>query len=230
MLTFGTAPGWRVVGGDPPARPMRLPSTGPVNGRIIVMDKGNKVAPDVGQAVVWLERADGHTPAPRPVHAVVTAENKTFTPHVAVVPAGSSVTFPNRDGFDHNVFSLSEAAPFDLGLYERGDGKTVTFPVPGIIRVYCNIHSTMSAFIVVAGSPWYAQPQGDGRFNIPAVPAGDYILHAWHERASAAVTLPVTVTAAGAAVPDVTLDARGFRPESHMNKFGKPYARGGRRY
>lgn len=211
------------------ARPVQR-AAGPVSGRIIVMDKGDKVGPDVGQAVVWLERAGGSTPAPRPIHAVVTAENKTFSPHVAVVPVGSSITFPNRDGFDHNVFSLSEAGPFDLGLYERGDGKTVTFPAAGIIRVYCNIHSTMSAFIVVAGSPWYTQPQGDGSFSIPAVPPGDYVLHAWHERAGSEVSVPVTVTTAGAQVPDVMLDARGFRPQGHLNKFGKPYARGGRRY
>ncbi|HSC58482.1 MAG TPA: hypothetical protein VLC11_02900 [Gemmatimonadales bacterium] len=211
------------------AAPAR-PAAGPVTGRIIVLDKGNKVAPDVGQAVVWLERADGPTPAPRPIHAIVTAENKTFTPHVAVVPVGSTVTFPNRDGFDHNVFSLSEAGPFDLGLYERGDGKSVTFAKAGIIRVYCNIHSTMSAFVVVVGSPWSTQPQGDGSYSIPAVPPGQYVLHAWHERAPVEVTEPVTVTATGATLPDLTLDARGFRPESHMNKFGRPYARVGRRY
>ena len=205
-------------------------AAGPVSGRIIVMDKGNKVAPDVGQAVVWLERASGPTPAPRSIHAVVTAENKTFTPHVAVVPAGSSITFPNRDGFDHNVFSLSEAGPFDLGLYERGDGKTVTFPTAGIIRVYCNIHSTMSAVIVVAGSPWYTQPEGDGSYSIPAVPPGSYVLHAWHERANVEVSVPVTVTATGAHGPEGRRVARGGRPESHMNKFGKPYARVGRRY
>ncbi|HEV2290959.1 MAG TPA: hypothetical protein VGR60_03900 [Gemmatimonadales bacterium] len=211
------------------AAPAR-PAAGPVTGRIIVLDKGNKVASDVGQAVVWLERATGATPTPRPVHAVVTAENKTFTPHVAVVPVGSSVTFPNRDGFDHNVFSLSEAGPFDLGLYERGDGKSVTFAKAGIIRVYCNIHSTMSAFVVVVGSPWSTQPQGDGSYSIADVPPGQYVLHAWHERAPIEVAEPVTVTAAGATLPDLTLDARGFRPESHTNKFGRPYARVGRRY
>lgn len=206
------------------------PAAGPVTGRIIVIEKGNKVASDVGQGVVWLERANGPTPAPRAIHAVVTAENKTFMPHVAVIPIGSSVTFPNRDGFDHNVFSLSEAGPFDLGLYERGEGKTASFPKAGIIRVYCNIHSTMNALIIVAATPWYTQPAGDGTFAIEAVPPGQYVLHAWHERAAAEVTVPVTVTVTGAQVPDVTLDARGFRPQDHMNKFGKPYARVGRRY
>ncbi|MFI5235443.1 MAG: hypothetical protein ACHQXA_07020, partial [Gemmatimonadales bacterium] len=129
--------------------PIRPPVAGPVTGRLILLDKGNKVASDVGQAVVWLTPLRGTAPLPRAIHAVVTAENKTFTPHVAVLPVGSTVTFPNRDGFDHNVFSLSDAGPFDLGLYERGDGKSATFAKPGIIRVYCNIHSTMSAFIVV---------------------------------------------------------------------------------
>ncbi|HET7024921.1 MAG TPA: hypothetical protein VFI39_06955 [Gemmatimonadales bacterium] len=209
---------------------MRPPAAAPVTGRIIVMDKHNKVASDVGQAVVWLEPVRGAPPAPRPLHVVVTAENKTFTPHVAVIPAGSTVTFPNRDGFDHNVFSLSDPGPFDLGLYERGEGKSATFPKPGLIRVYCNIHSTMSAFILVTDTPWYAQPSGDGSFAITGVPAGDYVLHAWHERAAAEDTVTVRVTAAGAQVPDITLDARGFRAQDHMNKFGRPYARGGRRY
>ncbi|MFI5236141.1 MAG: hypothetical protein ACHQXA_10545, partial [Gemmatimonadales bacterium] len=132
--------------------------------------------------------------------------------------------------FDHNVFSLSDAGPFDLGLYERGDGKSATFAKPGIIRVYCNIHSTMSAFIVVRDTPWVTQPSGDGSFLINGVPPGDYVLHAWHERVAEEQTLPITVTAGGAAIPDLTLDARGFQKEEHLNKFGKPYARSGRRY
>lgn len=220
----------RRVGGDASTRPMRPAVAGPVTGRVIVMDKGNKAAPDVGQAVVWLVPAKGNPPAPKALHVIVTAENKTFTPHVAVVPEGSTVTFPNRDGFDHNVFSLSDPGPFDLGLYERGDGKSVTFPKPGLIRVYCNIHSTMSAFIVVTGTPWYAQPAADGSYSLSGVPAGDYVIHAWHERAAGEDTLSVHVTAAGAQVPDITLDARGFRVQDHMNKYGKPYARTGRRY
>lgn len=204
--------------------------TGPVTGHVTILDKGNKVAPDVAQAVVWLEPVKGTPPAPRPIHVIVTAENKTFTPHVAVVPVGSTVSFPNRDGFDHNVFSLSDAGPFDLGLYERGEGKSVTFGRAGLIRVFCNIHSTMSAFIQVVDSPWYTQPSADGDFALTGVPAGRYVLHAWHERAALADTISVTVTADGARVPDLTLDARGFRAEGHLNKYGKPYARSGRRY
>jgi plastocyanin len=224
-LAPGSSGGWTGAGADAPARP-----SASVTGHVVVLDKKNKVAPDVAQAVVWLEPVRGTPPAPKPVHAIVTAENKTFTPHVAVVPVGSTVTFPNRDGFDHNVFSLSDPTPFDLGLYERGDGKSVTFPRPGLIRVYCNIHSTMSGFIRVVDTPWFSQPAGDGSFSIAGVPPGEYVLHAWHERALAEDSVAVTVTAAGADLPDVTLDARGFRAQEHMNKYGKPYARTGRRY
>ncbi|HEU4763838.1 MAG TPA: hypothetical protein VFS28_04250 [Gemmatimonadales bacterium] len=204
--------------------------TGPVTGRVTVLEKHNKSAADVGQSVIWLTPVHGTAPVPRPIHAVVTAENKTFTPHVSVIPVGSTVSFPNRDGFDHNVFSLSEAAPFDLGLYERGEGKTVTFPKPGVVQVYCNIHSTMSAFVLVRDTPWFTQPSADGSFALDGVPPGDYVLHAWHERAAAEDSVTITVTVNGAEVAPITLDARGFRPVAHMNKFGKPYARVGRRY
>jgi hypothetical protein len=83
---------------------------------------------------------------------------------------------------------------------------------------------------VVRDTPWFIQPSGDGSFLINGVPPGDYVLHAWHERVAEEETLPITVTAGGAAIPDLTLDARGFQRAEHLNKFGKPYARSGRRY
>ena len=200
-----------------------------LSGRLKVIDRGGQTAPDVQQAVVYLLPAHGNPPTVAPGRADITAENRTFSPHITVVTAGSTVRFPNRDGFNHNVFSLTEGNSFDLGLYDRGEGKTIVFANAGVVNVFCNVHSTMSAIVVVRNTPWFAQPSVDGSFTIGNVPPGDYVLHLWHERAPES-TKPVTVTAAGLQLADLQLDARDFVQRDHLNKFGRPYARTGRRY
>jgi len=211
--------------------PPPLPPTpaGAVSGRLKVTDRGGQPATDVPQAVIWLTPVRGTAPAVPPARADVTTEKRTFSPHVIVVPVGSTVRFPNRDGFNHNVFSLTEGNTFDLGLYDRGDGKSTQFLNAGIVSVFCNVHSTMSAIVVVRNTPWFAQPSADGSFSIPNVPAGEYQLHLWHERTQETVR-PVTVTATGLDLADVELDARSYVQKEHLNKFGRPYARTGRRY
>ena len=203
------------------------PPASVVSGRMTVMEKGNKLAGDVGQAVLWLE-APGAAPA-KSRKADVIAEEKEFRPHISVVAVGSTVSFPNHDPFNHNVFSLSQEASFDLGLYSRGQVKSVTVGRPGIIKVYCNVHATMSAFLVVRDNGYYGQPAADGSFTIEGVPPGHYVLHAWHERAGE-TTQPVDVTPAGAKNVVLELDARGYKFVQHVNKFGQPYAKGGARY
>jgi plastocyanin len=198
---------------------------GQVRGRLTVTDRGNHQANDVGQAVVWL---DGAGPV-QPVTAEITTADKEFSPHVLVVPVGSTVAFPNHDPFNHNVFSLSAEQPFDLGLYGRGDTRSVKFEHAGIIRVYCNVHAQMSALIVVRDGPHFTQPGGDGSFMLPQVPAGRYLLHAWHER-TAEVAEPLVVPAGGLADVALQLDARGYRFKPHLNKYGQPYPQEGRRY
>ncbi|HWP36257.1 MAG TPA: carboxypeptidase regulatory-like domain-containing protein [Gemmatimonadales bacterium] len=200
-----------------------------VSGRVVVLERGDKPAQDVGNAAVWLQPAAASPPV-RPVQAQVVTANKEFRPRVTVVPVGSTVSFPNSDAFDHNVFSLSEEAQFDLGLYGRGQVKSHTFARPGVARVYCNVHAQMSAFVIVRDAPWYTQPAADGSFAIPAVPPGDYVLHAWHERAAPFAPQPLRVGPGGAQRLEVRLDARGYKFVQHLNKFGQPYARGGRRY
>jgi plastocyanin len=199
-----------------------------VSGKVVLLDKGNRPATDVGQAVVWLESA--RPAAPAPVAAQIVAADKEFRPRVVVVTVGSQVAFPNGDPFDHNVFSLSEEGPFDLGLYSRGVTKSMQFKRPGIIRVYCNVHAQMSAFVVVRDSPYYAQPGADGAFTMAGVPPGVYTLRAWHERAAEFSPRAVEVTAAGLSALDVRLDARGYKFVQHLNKFGQPYPTRGRRY
>jgi plastocyanin len=199
-----------------------------VSGKIVVLDKGNKPAPDVGQAVVWLEAARA-VPV-TPMTARIVTSDKEFKPRVVVVTAGSTVEFPNSDPFDHNVFSLSQEGLFDLGLYGRGMAKSTGFTRPGIIRVYCNVHAQMSAFVVVRDSPFYAQPGGDGSFSIGPVPPGSYTLRAWHERASELPPQTVQVGASGLSRLEFQLDARGYKFVQHLNKFGQPYPTRGRRY
>jgi len=197
-----------------------------VSGRLTVLDKDEKVAQDVGQAVIWLESPEA-APAP-PGRADMSTENKQFLPGVVVLTVGSTLTFPNHDPFNHNVFSLSDIGPFDLGLYGRGEGKTATFQKPGIVRVYCNVHAQMSGFVVVRDNAYFAQPGADGSYTIPAVPPGAYTLHVWHERAPE-VTRPITVPAGGLIGQDVTLDASAYRPVAHKNKFGQEYGSGATR-
>ena len=198
-----------------------------LTGHLTLLDKSGKQAEDVGQAVVWLT-ADKPVPAPT-MRAEITTAEKQFSPHVLVVPVGSSISFPNHDPFNHNVFSLSEENPFDLGLYGRGETPAVAFERAGIVRVYCNVHSQMSALVVVRDNPWYAQPASDGSFTISAVPPGRYTIHAWHER-SAAVSRPIVLPAGTLPKLELQLDARGYRFKPHLNKFGRPYPQQGRRY
>jgi plastocyanin len=202
-------------------------SVATVKGHLTLLDKGERQAEDVGQAVVWL--ATAQPVSLRPVQAEITTAEKQFSPHVLVVPVGSTVTFPNHDPFNHNVFSLSEEHPFDLGLYGRGQTRSVKFDRAGIIRIYCNVHAQMSALVLVRDNPYFAQPSSDGSFSLPPVPAARYELHAWHER-SPEVTRELEVPAGGIDSLDLELDARGYTFKPHLNKFGQPYPQQGRRY
>ena len=213
----------------PDSRPLTPDSPlATLTGHLTLLEKGDKQAEDVGQAVIWLETKT-RVSAPAPVRAEINTADKEFSPHVLVLPVGSTVTFPNHDPFNHNVFSLSEENPFDLGLYGRGETKAVKFSRPGIVRIFCNVHPGMSALVMVRDNPYYSQPSSDGSFTIDAVPAGRYVLHAWHERASElSRDLMVPVQASNAL--DLRLDARGYKFKPHLNKFGRPYPQQGRRY
>jgi plastocyanin len=197
-----------------------------VSGQVLVTEAGGRVAGDISSAVVYLE---GRGPrAPTPMVEMAT-DGRQFRPRVLIVPAGTTVQFRNLDPFNHNVFSLSEPNAFDLGLYGRGETRTHRFTRPGVVRVYCNIHPRMSAFILVRENGWYAQPGADGAWEIPGVSPGRYVLHVWHERVAAEVTRAIVVPAGGLAGLADTLDAGGYRWVDHLNKYGKDYNAGGAR-
>jgi len=116
------------------------------------------------------------------MHAEITQQHEAFMPRVLAVTRGSTVDFPNADPFFHNVFSLSGAETFDLGRYPQGQTKSKTFPKAGLIKVYCHIHSHMSATILVLDHPYFATPDSNGAFTLPNVPPGRYTIVGWHER------------------------------------------------
>lgn len=137
-------------------------------------------ASEIGNVVVFLEHAPARPPSP--VRVEILQRNETFVPHVVAVPVGSTVAFPNADPIFHNVFSLSRPRTFNLGRYPRGESKDVRFDKPGVVRVFCDIHSHMSATVIVFNHPWFAIPDDEGRFELRDVPAGDREITAWHER------------------------------------------------
>ena len=118
----------------------------------------------------------------KPTPASIVQKDEQFVPHVVAVTTGSNVEFPNQDPFFHNVFSLSRPATFDLGRFPPGSSRGRTFSRPGLVKVYCDIHSHMSAVARVFNHPWFTIPDSGGAFAIDGVPAGEHTVVAWHER------------------------------------------------
>lgn len=116
-----------------------------------------------------------------PVHATLVQKNKTFSPHVLVIPPGSTVDFPNHDPFFHNVFSLFEGKRFDLGLYESGTSRSVKFDRTGVSYIFCNIHPQMNAIVISLDTPYYAIVGSSGEAKIANVQPGEYLMQVWAE-------------------------------------------------
>jgi plastocyanin len=150
--------------------------------------------PDLRRGVVYLETAPrGAFEEREPGRAVLDQRNETFVPHVLAVMAGTTVEFPNSDRIFHNVFSLSKPKRFDLGRYATGRSKSVRFDRPGVVRVFCDIHSHMNAFILVFSHPFFDVTDAEGRFQLDNVPAGTYTVIGWYEgeqRTSQSVNVP----------------------------------------
>ena len=156
-------------------------------------------------SVVYLETAPrGAFEQAESKRATMDQRNETFVPHVLAVAAGTTVEFPNSDRIYHNVFSLSKTRAFDLGRYAVGRSKAIRFDRPGIVRVFCDIHSHMSAFILVFSHPFFSVTDAVGRYRIDDVPPGNYTLVAWNEGVSSESRV-VTVTDGGSTETDFTL-------------------------
>ena len=139
---------------------------------------------ELARVVIYIEGPElsGDASA-APTQVQVAQLDRRFSPDLVVVPAGSSVSFPNMDPIFHNIFSLSKPKSFDLGSYDKGDTRVVTFPKPGIVAVYCHLHPNMQATVVITPNRWYAQPGSSGEYKLPDLPPGRYTIVAWHKSA-----------------------------------------------
>jgi plastocyanin len=200
-----------------------------LSGRVKLLDGGrHSEVPHAENVVVWLTPSSGQ-PAPRLVpnqRLRLTQRHKSFEPHLLVVPVGAVVEFPNHDSFFHNVFSLFEGKRFDLGLYEAGTTRNVSFDRPGISYIFCNIHAEMSAVVIALDTPYYGVSNRKGEIVIPKVPTGNYIMRTWAETASPATLNALThaVKVSGSSSTLGVLEIKGGAvATAHKDKFGLDY-------
>jgi plastocyanin len=163
----------------PDARAGEAAKVGIVKGTVTVAGKPTAdvvvslegVAPEIIKAQIS---------AAGPRKAVLNQKDMKFVPFVLPVLVGTKVDFPNNDKNWHNVYSKSEAKKFDLGLYAPGKSRSATFDKPGIVRILCNVHPAMEAFIVVKEHPYFAAADKSGNYRLNNVPLGKYRLQVWH--------------------------------------------------
>ena len=217
VLTAGTMS----AKGSPPERP-----TAELRLHIVSSEPGKTRAVP---AVTWLDPLPGTRALPFLPRGkyTLTQKNRTFTPHLQVVPVGAVVQFPNDDPFFHNVFSLFEGKRFDLGLYEAGSTKSVTFSREGVSYIFCNIHPEMSAVVLALSTPLYSVADANNSFTLRNIPPGNYELHIWIEGVPGAflehqsrrVHFPPWTVDLGQLSAPVSRTG----DMTHTNKFGNPY-------
>jgi plastocyanin len=187
---------------------------------------------DASSAVVWLTPVGAPPPVLPPQEdseiPKLVQKNKAFHPSLVVIPVGGKVEFPNHDPFFHNVFSLFEGKRFDLGLYESGTTRFVTFDKPGISFIFCNIHAQMSAVVIALNTPYYAISDARGDISIANVPGGRYQLQVFHAAVAPdqlrALSREVTVGSGATSIGTLSL-AESNIELAHKNKYGQDYDR-----
>ncbi len=217
--------------GQPSARAQGVTVTGRV---ILTVRPAHGKPADSSNAVVWLTPLGESPSQDNPTRAQhgrqryrMVQRHKRFVPHLLVVPVGSTVEFPNLDPFFHNVFSLFEGKRFDLGLYEAGATRPATFDREGVCYIFCNIHSEMSAVIVVVNTPYYGVSGREGEITIPDVLPGRYLLRVWHEASLPeflkGLTREISVLESNCSLGTVRLTEVGSLRLTHKNKYGRDY-------
>jgi plastocyanin len=184
---------------------------------------------DYSGVVVWLEPVSApQRYAAKPPHAEMIQKGKAFSPHVLAITLGTTVNFPNYDPIFHNAFSNYDGQIFDIGLYPPGTTRAIGFRREGVVRVFCNIHPSMSAVIVVLKSPYFSVSDKGGSFQIAGIPPGSYRIHVFHERATeqtlAALSHTIEIADEHVQLPPISVSESGYLQVPHTNKYGKDYA------
>jgi len=222
---------WAAASGGA-AQTATVPEAVNVSGTVQVQDaqaSGGSHHPGRPDVAVWLTPRTLTYKAPSATsneHYRMLQKDKTFSPHLLVVPVGTYVEFPNLDPFYHNVFSLFNGKRFDLGLYEAGSTRKVRFEHEGVSFIFCNIHPEMAAIVIALTTPYFATSGADGRVSIRDVPPGLYDLHLWAEgvRPETLQTLSRPVRVEQHATELGTLRVvRDDRVTAHKKKFGEDY-------
>jgi hemoglobin len=171
-----------------------------------------------GIGTVMLFPVNGGGKKRTPKQRLVEQREKQFLPRVLAVPPGSTVAFPNFDGIFHNVFSLSPTKRFDVGLYKDGDTRELKFEKPGVVRLACNIHAQMAAYILVVDAPHYVVVDGTKEFNFRSLVPGRYKVRAWSERSGAPTESEIVIKPG---VNTVAFDVNGDAEQGPSeDKFG----------
>ena len=195
-----------------------------IEGQIHLFAKDGSAKVDRSGVVVYVSDVKA---ADKKAKGEIRQRGKTFVPRINAVPAGATLTFPNDDPEEHNVFSHSKIAEFDLGRYARGRGKSVTFPRAGIAEIFCNVHPDMVSYVVVAPSSAVAVTGSDGSFRIEDVAPGKRTLAIWDRFASPrsrSVDVEVREGTVTRVEYDVTETVDAEAP--HKNKHGVDYPTG----
>lgn len=184
--------------------------------------------------MVWLSAVNASSPpsSPPPGRFTIAQKNRTFSPHLVVVPVGSIVAFPNQDPFFHNVFSLFNGKRFDLGLYEAGSSRDVRFSREGVSYIFCNIHPEMSAVVIALSTSLFAIGDQSAHFSLDQVAPGDYEAHVWVEGVPQPdlnrITRRLSLRSGESSYVAFDLSKAGRTDAGHLNKFGRPYERDAR--
>jgi plastocyanin len=191
---------------------------GSLTGQIMIDNK-----PLLGAfGLVTLEPASGKWKPRTAKHHVVEQRGREFLPHLMAVSVGSTISFPNFDTVFHNVFSTSPIGAFDLGLYKAGEAREYTFQKEGIVRLGCNLHANMQAYIAIVAAPAYVVTDDTGRYAFKHLEPGKYKLKAWSEKSKAPVEQDITIKVGANAIDvGVAADApAGLPPDKFGGKRG----------
>jgi plastocyanin len=202
-----------------------LTSFYPARGNTLIVDVSvrtidGRPRQDHSNVVVFMDRVP-HTSQVPVTNPRVSQANRRFHPRVLPIVKGTTVDFPNDDRILHNVFSMSKTKKFDLDVYQPGTSKSVTFPKPGLIRLYCNIHPEMACSILILDNPYFALTDSAGRCIILGIPDGEFTLRSWHEFGGETRN---TVNLIGTSATRVSLQVKEKRRSlQHSNKYGQSY-------